>query len=86
MSEDSLHELGHAVGPTLLALKQLGIRLSVDDFGTGASSLVALQRYHLDELKIDRSFVAQMDADGDAADHRARRGAPGPVARARHGR
>ena len=67
VSEDSLHELGHAVGPTLLALKNLGIRLSVDDFGTGASSLVALQRYHLDELKIDRSFVAQMDADGDAA-------------------
>jgi PAS domain S-box-containing protein len=67
VSEDSLHELGHAVGPTLLALKQLGIRLSVDDFGTGASSLLALQRYHLDELKIDRSFVAQMDADGDAA-------------------
>lgn len=67
LSEDALHELGHAVGPTLLALKQMGIRLSVDDFGTGASSLVALQRYHLDELKIDRSFVAQMDADGDAA-------------------
>ncbi len=67
VSEDSLHELGHAVGPTLLALKDLGIRLSVDDFGTGASSLVALQRYHLDELKIDRSFVAQMDVDGDAA-------------------
>lgn len=67
VSEDSLHELGQAVGPTLLALKQLGIRLSVDDFGTGASSLLALQRYHLDELKIDRSFVAQMDADGDAA-------------------
>jgi PAS domain S-box-containing protein len=67
VSEDSLHELGHAVGPTLLALKHLGIRLSVDDFGTGASSLVALQRYQLDELKIDRSFVAQMDSDGDAA-------------------
>ena len=67
MSEDSLHELGHAVGSTLLALKHLGIRLSVDDFGTGASSLVALQRYQMDELKIDRSFVAQMDADDDAA-------------------
>lgn len=67
VSEDSLHELGQAVGPTILALKQLGIRLSVDDFGTGASSLLALQRYHLDELKIDRSFVAQMDVDGDAA-------------------
>ncbi len=67
VGEDALHELGHALGPTLTALKALGIRLSVDDFGTGASSLVALQRYHLDELKIDRSFVAQMEADGDAA-------------------
>ncbi|MGQ0830243.1 MAG: EAL domain-containing protein [Microthrixaceae bacterium] len=67
VGEDSLHALGHAVGPILLSLQERGIRLSVDDFGTGASSLVALQRYHLDELKIDRSFVAQMDADGDAA-------------------
>ncbi len=67
VSEDSLNELGDQVGPTLLSLKERGVRLSVDDFGTGASSLVALQRFHLDELKIDRSFVDQMDLDGDAA-------------------
>jgi PAS domain S-box-containing protein/diguanylate cyclase (GGDEF)-like protein len=67
MSEDSLSELGEAAGPILLALKQLGVRLSVDDFGTGASSLVALRRHRFDELKIDRSFVAQMDHDDDAA-------------------
>lgn len=65
--EDSLSQLGSTVAPTLLALKELGIRLSVDDFGTGASSLLALQRYQLNELKIDRAFVAQMDGDGDAA-------------------
>lgn len=67
VSEDALHEMGQAAGPTLLALKRLGVRVSVDDFGTGASSLVALQRYHLDEIKIDRSFVQQMDHDEDAA-------------------
>ena len=67
VSENALHELGHAVGPTFLAMKDLGVRISVDDFGTGASSLVALQRYDLDELKIDRSFIDQMDVDADAA-------------------
>jgi PAS domain S-box-containing protein len=67
LSEDALHALGHAAGPTLHAFQELGVRLSVDDFGTGASSLVALQRYQLDEIKIDRSFVAQMDEDADAA-------------------
>jgi PAS domain S-box-containing protein len=67
MGEDALSELGEGAIPTLEALKDLGIRLSVDDFGTGASSLVALQRHRVDELKIDRSFVAGMDDDPAAA-------------------
>ncbi|HEX5806359.1 MAG TPA: EAL domain-containing protein [Macromonas sp.] len=64
ITESLLNNLGYTAN-VLHALRERGIHVSVDDFGTGYSSLAYLKRYPIDRLKIDQSFVREIDADAD---------------------
>lgn len=55
------------IDEVLGSLREMGVRIAVDDFGTGFSSLSFLTRISVDELKVDRSFVGQMVESPQAA-------------------
>lgn len=64
LTEGMMMDKAEEMIAVLKGLKQLGVRLSIDDFGTGYSNLGYLERFPLDTLKIDRSFVYRIDAEG----------------------
>ena len=59
-----MHQTDHTLA-TLRKLKDMGVTLSADDFGTGQSSLAFLKRFPLDRVKIDRSFIADVPGNAD---------------------
>ncbi|MEA5113610.1 MAG: EAL domain-containing protein [Geobacteraceae bacterium] len=65
-TEDALLKSGAGLVETLRCLKDKGIRLSVDDFGAGHSSLNQLKRFPIDILKIDRFLIGKLLDDGDS--------------------
>jgi EAL domain-containing protein (putative c-di-GMP-specific phosphodiesterase class I) len=60
ITEDTLEQDREAADQALHQLHEIGVRLVVDDFGTGASSLASLKQFPFDAIKVDRAFIADL--------------------------
>jgi diguanylate cyclase (GGDEF)-like protein/PAS domain S-box-containing protein len=67
ITESSLMQDAQATVSRLRRLKELGVMIAIDDFGTGYSSLAYLRQFPVDVLKIDGSFVAELDGSPERA-------------------
>lgn len=67
LTESSIMQNAEFAASMLNRLKSMGISISIDDFGTGFSSLASLKRLPIDALKIDQSFVREANSDPDDA-------------------
>ena len=61
LTESTIMEGGRHTVERFNRLKEIGVQLAIDDFGTGYSSLASLQQLPIDEVKIDRSFIDQLN-------------------------
>ena len=66
ITEETLLDDRDASDSTLRQLHEIGVRLVIDDFGTGASSLVSLKQFPIDAIKIASTFVADLGHDRDS--------------------
>jgi len=64
ITESMIMENVETAVETMNLLREMGIKIHIDDFGTGHSSLSYLHRFPIDALKIDRSFISKLTADG----------------------
>ncbi|MDX1582597.1 MAG: EAL domain-containing protein, partial [Thermoanaerobaculia bacterium] len=67
ITESSAFEDGSMIADTLQRLRDLGVRIAIDDFGSGYSSLSYLRSFPVDTLKIDRLFLDDLEEGSDAA-------------------